>query len=840
MFTTLHAKQGERRSSTRSRQTKIEQRRRRLFLETLEDRRLLVGVTPNDPSFASQWPLHNTGQTGGTYDADMDMPAAWSVTTGSTATVVAVLDSGVDYTHPDLYLNIWLNPGEIPAEFASSLNDTDGDAIITFRDLNNPMNAVFVADINANGRIDGGDLLNDPRWENGIDEDGSGFVDDLIGWDFHNYDNDPMPLADQAHGTDMACFIGAMGNNGLGGAGVAWSVRMMAVRVRSKGGLATDLINANAAAGIDYTVAMGAPISNNSWRAQGGGYEYSQEIDDAIGRARLAGHLFVTGAGNENSDNDILPCYPPSYDWDNIIVGTTTTMDDQLALVNYGLTTVDLGVPGGATSDAAAYATGVAALLVSIHPDWSYSQIKERILSTVDPLPALAGKCVTGGRLNAAAAVGSTIVDTRLFSDSFELGQWNGLWVQDSQNDWFTSTQRKTDGSYSAEVDGSASDAVLTIASPINLTPYGSAELTFDWLIESGLDTGEYVALDLFNGTSWQEVGKLRGNVDAENVWHSPVINIDGSYLVSNFQFRFRAKMSGSDEDANVDNVRLIATSLAGPPNQLPVAVDDAAATAEDAAATIDVLANDSDPDPDGDSNGTVITVAKPLALLAANSSKGSVPAADLTEGVARAAVREALMFWSQPIVAFLPPDVYIQVADIPTGFLGWASGNTITLDVNADGAGWYTDLGAPAAGRVDLLTVVSHEIGHLLGYGHSDVAGDLMCETLTPGTRRLPGSVPVTMTAMPRSAIVSSLLPEQLDVSLNDLVDHALLPNEVDSNTGADGNLWMLPLVTTDGAVQPQRTSDTVRAGIVKTIADEEAALLDEELLDLIAATQQ
>ena len=94
-----------------------------------------------------------------------------------------------------------------------------------------------------------------------------------------------------------------------------------------------------------------------------------------------------------------------------------------------------------------------------------------------------------------------------------------------------------------------------------------------------------------------------------------------------------------------------------------------------------------------------------------------------------------------------------------------------------------------------------------MLGYDHSDVAGDLMYETLTPGTRRLPGSVPVTMTAMPRSAIVSSLLPERLDVSLNDLVDHALLPNEVDSNTGADGNLWMLPLVTADGAAQPQRT---------------------------------
>ena len=152
---------------------------------------------------------------------------------------------------------------------------------------------------------------------------------------------------------------------------------------------------------------------------------------------------------------------------------------------------------------------------------------------------------------------------TTLFADSFEHGQWNGLWVEDSQNDWFTSTQRKTEGSYSAEVDGSASNATITIAQPINLTAYGSAQLSFDWLIESGLDTGEYLALDFFNGSSWQEVAKLSGNVDTENTWHNELLTIDGQYLVSNFQFRFRAKMSGSDEDANVDNVQLIGISAA-------------------------------------------------------------------------------------------------------------------------------------------------------------------------------------------------------------------------------------------------------------------------------------
>jgi PKD repeat protein len=161
---------------------------------------------------------------------------------------------------------------------------------------------------------------------------------------------------------------------------------------------------------------------------------------------------------------------------------------------------------------------------------------------------------------------------TVLFSDSFENGQWGGKWVEDSQNDWFTSAQRATAGNYAAEVDGSASNATLTIASGVDMTPYGSAELTFDWLIESGLDTGEYLALDLFDGTSWQEMAKLSGNVDAENTWHHEVLTIDGTYLVDNFQLRFRAKMSASDEDANVDNVQLVATSLAAPPSDPPVA----------------------------------------------------------------------------------------------------------------------------------------------------------------------------------------------------------------------------------------------------------------------------
>lgn len=151
-----------------------------------------------------------------------------------------------------------------------------------------------------------------------------------------------------------------------------------------------------------------------------------------------------------------------------------------------------------------------------------------------------------------------------LLADSFEQGEWNGTWVEDGQNDWARRSQRASDGSYSAEVDGWANDATLTLASPLDLTSYESAELTFSWYIESNWDGGEYLAVDGYSGNNWTQLASLQGNVDAENTWHHEAITIDGSYLTSDFKIRFRAKVSSSREDGFVDNVRIEAAEQVG------------------------------------------------------------------------------------------------------------------------------------------------------------------------------------------------------------------------------------------------------------------------------------
>lgn len=163
----------------------------------------------------------------------------------------------------------------------------------------------------------------------------------------------------------------------------------------------------------------------------------------------------------------------------------------------------------------------------------------------------------------ATVTVTAVPVQTTLFQDSFEVGAWNGLWVEDAQNDWELSTQRATDGSRSAEVDGSASNATLTMAQGVNLSGYAAQTLTFAWLIESGFDTGEYLALDISTdgGSTWtQNIRRLNGNVSSEGVWHAETVDL-AAYATTNVKIRFRSSVSDKTEDANVDNVKIVVAS---------------------------------------------------------------------------------------------------------------------------------------------------------------------------------------------------------------------------------------------------------------------------------------
>lgn len=401
-------------------------------------------VIPNDPSFNQLWGMNNTGNNPGVGpgvpDADIDAPEAWDLTgpsRGSTQVIIAIDDSGVDYTHPDLYLNIWLNQTEIPTAIRPTLVDTDSDGLITFWDLNAPANAGKVADNNVNGRIDAGDILRPTSqggWMDSIDGNApgtaNGFNDDLIGWDFFANDNNPNDeWTGVWHGTHVAGTIGAIGNNNVGVTGVNWKTQIMVVR-----GLGPQGNGPYSAllGGLNYAVDNGAKLSNHSW----GGSAPSSALEAAVVNARDHGHLMVVAAGNggsdgigDNLDNPAAETsYPAVYPYDNIItVANTTNTDARNSSSNYGPVSTDLGAPGtnvystmsstagpsygylSGTSMATPHVTGTAALMWSLNPSATYTQVRSTIFQTVDPNAALAANgptpVATGGRLNAARAV---------------------------------------------------------------------------------------------------------------------------------------------------------------------------------------------------------------------------------------------------------------------------------------------------------------------------------------------------------------------------------------------------------------------------------------------------
>ncbi len=351
---------------------------------------------PNDSSFSQLWGMNNTGQTGGTIDADIDAPEAWDLTTGSSSVVVAVIDTGVDYNHSDLSANMWTNMGEIPG--------------------------------------------------NGVDDDGNGYIDDFHGINAITGTGDPMD--DNNHGTHCSGTIAGVGNNGIGVAGVCWTAKIMALKFLDSSGSG---YNSDAIECIQYAINKGAHIMSNSW----GGGGYSQALKDAIDAAGASGLLFCAAAGNFLGDNDSSPFYPASYSSPNIIAVAATDHNDNLSVwapgysgSNRGAYSVDVAAPGTAiystipgnsyasfsgTSMATPHVSGLAALIKSYSFSLNWMQIKSRILGGADPVPALHGQILTGGRINAHNSL--AMADITSYSQDIQSSPISGIAITVTPND---------------------------------------------------------------------------------------------------------------------------------------------------------------------------------------------------------------------------------------------------------------------------------------------------------------------------------------------------------------------------------------------------------------------
>ncbi len=402
-------------------------------------RRTTQTAPPNDPFWldGTLWGL-----------LKIEAPAAWSnFTSGDGSVVIADLDTGVNYTHPDLAANMWQNPGEIPA--------------------------------------------------NGIDDDSNGYVDDIYGIDSVNHDSNPMD--DHGHGTHTAGTVAAVGNNGIGVVGVNWNAKILACKFLTAAGSGTD---AGAIECFNYIVALknrgvNIRVSSNSWGAPRGGGPPATALQSAIDAAGAAGIINIFAAGNNGANNDTTPFDPASYPLTSIVaVASSGPSDNRSSFSNYGASTVDIAAPGenigstytgtgyasaSGTSMAAPHVSGVAALLARLDPSLTVEAIKALMLDNVDLLPQWSGVVASGGRLNAfraASAVGGNHLPSVSVTSPSE-----GATFATPADITVTATASDTDGSVlqvAFFANGTSIGAATTspFSVPWNEVPAGSYTLT--------------------------------------------------------------------------------------------------------------------------------------------------------------------------------------------------------------------------------------------------------------------------------------------------------------------------------------------------------------------------
>ena len=643
-----------------------------------------IDTIPDDTDFDSLWGLHNTGQSGGTADADIDAPAAWDLGTGSSDVIVVVIDSGVDYNHQDLAGNMFQN----------------------------------TPDCNTNG----------------VDDDSNGFVDDCYGIDTVNNDSDPID--DNDHGTHVSGTIGAVGNNSVGVTGVNWNVSIMACKFLDSDGSGPTSGAIDCFGYIDTMYDAGHTnivASNNSW----GGGGFSQALADAIDSNRERGILAIAAAGNDGTDNDLFPSYPSNYFLPNIIAVAATDRNDGIASFSqFGSTSVHIGAPGVAilsttrndtyqsfqgTSMATPHVAGVAALMRAQNPTWDWLDIKNRILAGGDNTSAMSDTTVTGKRLNAFGSLtcSNSVVNARLQpltdtvlrlpgstvnlaslhincgepngSVSVSVSSSEGNSTIDLEDDGLGNDLVASDGIYSGTYTAStATDQSLTFPggdvvdipqtrpntpTSLTVTPASRTEINVSWLDNSSDETNFHLERAPGSTGSWSAIA-----------FPSVIAYLDtGLTCNTTYDYRVRAHRHGDNEFSDYSN-----TATATTQDCVELSIDDVSVQEGDAGTstalfTVSLSGSASETVQvdyatlDGSADGTGASTFSNPATIAIPSS-GEADPYPSTISIAGAQVVGSRI---------LVPDAATSVSKVTVTLLnfshGWADGETAAKTVTVD-----------------------------------------------------------------------------------------------------------------------------------------------------------